>query len=300
LIGPYGAKAIDREILKYILSCVNNIKEHVSHNKNILEELKGNYHQEAQCNETLKKLRDCDAFVGKSICIGNALCFRQILHEALGLAVQEKIPYIYNTVNSSFRQYRKNTFMSPELLPIDLLAKDCGIPIGTADQALKKFLSKSIGSADATLWDLLPLMFAASFTSNIWKEAQYKPAIEGHTNNVHTLANCINDLIIAFKAITTNSGDEKEIVTLLRTFVEVSSIILLRMARVPSKQDKHAPVDLPSIIIFIDKFLEACPLLTNEVMESCLPYALLRNEWRSIYAAKVGKRIDKEMGGDVF
>jgi len=298
LVGPYGVKAIDREILKFVLSSVNNIKEYVSHNKNILEELKSNYHNESQCADTLKKLRDGDAFVTKSISIGNALCFRQILHEALTLAVQEKTPFIYNTVSSSFRQYRRNTFMSPELLPVDLLAMDCGIAVGTADQALKKFLSRSIGSADATLWDLLPFMFAASFTTNIWKEAQFKPVIEGHTNNAHTLARAINDLIIAFKAITSTSGDEKEIVGLLKTFVEVSSIILLRMAKSSVKQDKHAPVDFPSIIVFVDKFIEACPLLTSEVMESCLPYALLRNEWRSIYAQKGGKRSDDS--GNVF
>jgi len=74
------------------------------------------------------------------------------------------------------------------------------------------------------------------------------------------------------------------------------------MARANVKQDKHAPVDFPSIIVFVDKFVEACPLLTNGVMESCLPYALLRNEWRSVYAQKgsgdpKGKR---ETGNDVF
>lgn len=113
----------------------------------------------------------------------------------------------------------------------------------TADQALKRFLSKSIGTADAALFDYLPYMFAVSFTTNIWKDAKYVPSIDGKigqevnsfcagdTNNAHTLAKCINDLIIAFKSITTSTGDEKEIVHLLKTFVEVSSVILLRMAR---------------------------------------------------------------------
>jgi len=284
LVGPYGVQAIDREILKFILSSVNNLKDYVSNNKNILEELKINYHKEAQANETLKKLRDGDQFVTKAIAIGNALSFRQVLHEALSLVVKEKTPSIYSIINTAFNQYGRNTFMSAELLSIDMLANECGIPLGTADQALKKFLSGSIGSADAALWDLLPFMFAASFTTNVWKDAQWKPTIEGHTNNAHTLAMAISDLIIVFKSVTSTSGDEKEIVNLLRTFVEVSSVILLRMARANWKQDKHPPVDLPSIIVFVDKFIEACPLLTKEMLESCLPYALLRNEWRSIYA----------------
>jgi len=297
LVGPYGVKAIDRELLKFIQGSVNNLKEYVSHNKNVLEELRLNYFNEVQSTETLKKIRDGDAFVMKAIAIGNTLCLRSTLHEALRLSVQEKAPYVYNTVNSSFNEYRRNTFMLPDFLPTDLLAHDCGIVLGTADQPLKQFLGKTSGG-DAQLWDLLPLMFAASFTTNVWKDAQWKPAIEGHTNNAHTLARTINDLIIAFKSNTPSANpDEKDIANLLKSFVEVSSVILLRMARTNYKQDKHPPVDFPSIIIFIDRFIEACPLLTAEVMESCLPYALLRSEWRSIYSEGDAK---KGVRGDVF
>jgi len=214
------------------------------------------------------------------------------LHEALNAVVQDKANFIWDTISTAFNQYRNNTFMEPELLAIDLLASDCGIELGTADQAIKKFLSKAIGSADAPLMDLLPYMFAASFTSNIWKDAQFRPIIEGHANNVHTLAKCINQLIIAFKSITSSTADEREISLLLKTFLEVSSVILLRMARNQNnKQEKHQPLDFPSIIIFMDKFIEECPLLTRDILESCLPYALLRNQWRSIYSAKnVGKK----------
>lgn len=60
-----------------------------------------------------------------------------------------------------------------------MLAMECGIPVETADQNLKKFLAKAIGSVDGPLIDLLPYMLAASFVSNVWKEAQFKPIVEG-------------------------------------------------------------------------------------------------------------------------
>jgi len=268
----------------------------------MLDELAKVYHNETACNEALKKLKDADNFVNKSVSIGNALCFRELLHEALQQVVQEKLPFIFETTTVGFNQYRRNTFMATELLPTDLLAMDCGINMGTADQALKKFLSKAIGSADAPLWDLLPYMYAASFTSQVWRDAQYRPAIEGYTNNAHTLAKCINDLIVAFKSITmSNQLDEKEITNLLKEFVEVSSVILLRMARSINlaKQEKHTPVDFPSVIIFMDLFISASPLLTQEVLESCLPYSLLRNEWKSIYSSGKAKESKKE-SSDVF
>jgi len=298
LVGPYGVKLIDREVLKFILSNVNGIKEYLSHNKQALEDLSKNYYNEPACNESLRKLKDVDGFILKSIAIGNALNFRALLREALRQVVEERVPFIYNTVQTGFREYRTNTFMANDLLPLDCLALDCGLDVGTADQALKKFLSKAIGAADQPLWDLLPLMYAASFTSTVWKDAQFKAVIEGHLNNAHTLARCINDLIVTFRSTTTTSVDEKEIINLLRIFVEVSSVIILRMARAPAKQDKHGPIDYPSIVIFMDLFVEHSPLLTRDIIENCIPYSLLRNEWKSIYS-RTGKAATPK-GEDVF
>jgi len=230
----------------------------------------------------LKKIKETDNFILKSISIGNALFFRQIMHEALQQVVEEKVPYIYNTVKNCFREYRTNTFMSPELITIDALASDCGMNVTTADQALKKFLIKTVGSADAPLWDLLPFMYAASLHSNVWREAQYNAAIEAHQNNAHTLAKTINDLIVAFKSVTITNPDEKEIVILLQRFVEVSSVLLLRLARI-SKQDKQYPINFPSTAIFMDQFIQECPLLSREALEEVLPYTLLRNEYKTLY-----------------
>jgi len=88
---------------------------------------------------------------------------------------------------------------------------------------------------------------------------------------------------------------------MLKTFVEVSSVILLRMAKyAQAKQDKHTPVDFPSIIIFMDRFIEESPLLTRDILEECLPYALLRNEWKSVFTAKnIGKK-EAAITQDVF
>jgi len=137
-------------------------------------------------------------------------------------------------------------------------------------------------------------MYAASLNSTVWKEAQYSPVIEGHLNNVHTLARGICDLITTFKSVTISNPDEKEIVYLLEKFVETSSVLLLRLARAP-KTDKHGPVDFPSMIIFMDRFIQECPLLSRESLEAVLPYALLRNEFKAIYArGSVGKAAQQE------
>ena len=144
-----------------------------------MDELSTCYHNENTSNEALKKLRDSDTFVLKSIAIGNALFFRDTLREALRQTIEERTPHIHEVINTIFRQYPKNTFMVPELLPSDALASDCGLALGTADQALKKYMAKAFTQTDAPLIQLLPYLYAASFTSTIWKDAQFKPLIEG-------------------------------------------------------------------------------------------------------------------------
>jgi len=94
--------------------------------------------------------------------------------------------------------------------------------------------------------------------------------------------------LTAFKAITSSNADEGEIIRLIRIFIEVSSVLLLRMGK--QKDAKHSAADFPAMIVFMDTFIEETPLLTREVLESCLPYALLRNEWKSIYAQKGQKK----------
>ena len=128
---------------------------------------------------------------------------------------------------------------------------DLGLEPQTADQHLKMFLRKSVGSADAPLWDLLPFMYALSFHSTIWKEAVYKSILESHANNAHVIMKTIHSLTIAFKVITSGQQDERIIFNLEKTFVDVASLILLRLSK-PNDRDKRPPVDYPSMIAFLD------------------------------------------------
>lgn len=104
--------------------------------------------------------------------------------------------------------------------------------------------------SDKKLWDLLPTMYALSFlVSTHWRDAVFVPSIEAHDNNVHVLTKAINELIIHFKSLTSDHNSEEEIVALLNAFVEMSSVVLMRMAR--SKTDKTVK-DLPSVVVFLD------------------------------------------------
>jgi hypothetical protein len=138
VMGPYGFKLIEREILKLILLNVNSLKDFLAANKDILEEFARTYPNEAHLPETLKKIKgnqkteqfysllmpaalsmsllDLDNFVLRSIAIGNALHFRDLMHDAIRQISEERIPLIFNTISTAYSQYKRNTFMTPSLL----------------------------------------------------------------------------------------------------------------------------------------------------------------------------------------
>lgn len=288
MVGPYGVKLIERELLKFILANVGPLRDVVVLNVSALEEILANFHKEAKCMESTRKLRDLDNFISRSISIGNALAFRRLLKAALNEVAHDEIPYIVSAVDSMFNQYPPNTFMFPDLLLTDTLAMDLGLNQSTSDQALKVVLKKATSEADKKLWELLPVLYACSFTSSYWREAQFRPHLEGHLNNCHSLVYCINDLITAFASITfASSGNVEDIAALQLRYVEIASVILLRMARLPQR-DKHGPVDFASVVIFIDRFVQECPLLTEDMLERTLPYTLLRNMYKQLYEDKLG------------
>eukprot|EP01112_Ceratiomyxa_fruticulosa_P019008 TRINITY_DN6153_c0_g1_i1.p1 TRINITY_DN6153_c0_g1~~TRINITY_DN6153_c0_g1_i1.p1 ORF type:complete len:1157 (-),score=241.56 TRINITY_DN6153_c0_g1_i1:17-3487(-) len=291
LIGPYGFKLLENQILKYVVMLVNGLKEVIISNAPVLDVIQSAYHREARCLEEFRRLKDVDIFMNRALAVGSALNFRALMHEAMKLVAQDEVPYIFNTIESMFKQYHFNTFMHPDLLPVDTLAIDLGLETVSADQYLKQVFKKSTLESDKRVWDLLPIMFAVAFpTSLLWKEAVYKPQLEGYLNNAHNLSRCINDLIITFGTLTNPSGSELDIIALLQRFIEVSSVILLRMART---KDKHSPTDFPSVIIFMDKFMEDAKLLTYDALDSCLPYSLLRNMYKDVYENKnLGKTAD--------
>ncbi len=67
--------------------------------------------------------------------------------------------------------------------------------------------------------------------------------------------------------------------------------ILLKQAQQPPRQVEKVVQSLPSVLIFMDKFVEDSPFVTQEVLEACLPYALLRSMYKQLYDTKTqGKK----------
>ncbi|KYQ89693.1 component of SCAR regulatory complex [Tieghemostelium lacteum] len=284
LVGPYGIKVVEREILRFVQTTCNQLKEILSINASNLEEFSQNYHKPLKAMELLKKFKstDFDQFVQKSIAIGNALHLRSMMRDSMKDVISDTLPYINESIDNAFQQYDRNIFMYAEFLGVDVLALDSGLDVGIADQYLKVLLKKSCSEADKKIWDLLPVMYALCFYGSAWKDASFKPPIDAHFNNVHTLSKTIIDLLIAFGVNSSTTGNIAEITASFKKFLEISAVIILRMFKAKGNE-KYIPNEIQSVVIFLDKFTQQCPIITKDVLENYLPYSLIRNMYRDLY-----------------
>eukprot|EP01102_Stenamoeba_stenopodia_P021742 TRINITY_DN8845_c0_g1_i1.p1 TRINITY_DN8845_c0_g1~~TRINITY_DN8845_c0_g1_i1.p1 ORF type:complete len:1151 (-),score=261.18 TRINITY_DN8845_c0_g1_i1:250-3702(-) len=292
LIGPYGVKIIENELFRYIFKQVHALKDILTANKAALEEIAANYTKESASADTIKKMRDLDQFLQRSVYVGNALAFRGLLHQALREVTNDQIPIVYDTVKTLFAQYPNNVQMAQEYVGFDCLAREMGLPVGGAEQPLKSLLATTITTVDADLWALLPYAYAVGFTApKVWGESVFRPLLETYSNNIHNLGLAIITLTSTLRAITTAEASEKDTADLMKKFLEVSSFVLVRQARNPKEvQARYKFASYPSAAVFLDRFVGLVHGLSRDVLENTFPYAIHRSMYRELY--KPGKGQD--------
>jgi hypothetical protein len=104
LVGPYGVRAIHRETMKFVASNIAPIKEVLALNRKTLSDINANYSKDVTVH--LKALREVDTFINRSIAIGNALQFRQLLLEAQRSVADKDMPFLAHAVDNIFDQVR--------------------------------------------------------------------------------------------------------------------------------------------------------------------------------------------------
>jgi len=284
IMGPYGVKVFDALLLRRVAGLTSSMKEQLTLNAPILDEISQSYSVESRFIDAAKKLKEMDRFVSNAIQIGVLLTFRSMLKDALHDDVSDTTPYISSVIESAFNSYPRNVHPEPGLLALDLFASDYGVDVGVADQSLKAVLKTAMADGDQKTWRLLPVMFGVMFLSPMWRDAHYIPSLDAYQGNLHLLSRVINDYILGFASLIIYPPDDKQVTPFLTQFVEIASMTLLRQTRIPVKGDKKP--DWAAIMIFIDQFIDSCPLITRDVLEQSIPYTLVRSLMRDIYATR--------------
>jgi len=277
-------KVFDAFLLRRIATHTTTMKEQLTANAAILEEISQSYSVESRFNDAAKKLKDMDRFVQNAVQIGVLLTFRSMIKEALHDVCLDHTPYIISSIETAFNTYPRNIHTEPGLLALDLFASDYGVDVGMADQSLKAVLKTAMADGDQKIWRFLPVMFGVMFLSPSWRDAHYIPSLDAYQNNLHLLSRVINDFILGFASLIIYPPDDKQVTPFMTQFVEIASMTLLRQSRIPVKGDKKP--DFPAITIFVDQFIDSCQLISRDVLEQSIPYTLLRSLLRDIYATR--------------
>ncbi|PIK38310.1 putative nck-associated protein 1 isoform X2 [Apostichopus japonicus] len=104
----------------------------------------------------------------------------------------------------------------------------------------------------------------------------YNPLYEAHPNNCHCYAKAINAMAGALFQLHGKEDVEER----LQEFLALASSSLLTLTQETDKQVSAKAKE--SVYLLLDHIVKESPFLTQDLLESCFPYALLRNSFHTV------------------
>lgn len=218
--------------------------------------------------------------------IGEMMCFRSLVQEALNDVLEERIPFLlasikdfHHSSNSSMIESMKMNAIGMKV--VDEMASAAGIECKVDPAMVSALKSHKTDQTNAERYEyacLLMVFIAVSLPKLARLDnSVYRPEFEAHSNNIHCLAKAINGIAGALFALTdTNDIEER-----LKEFLALASSSLLRLGQ--EVGDKEAIKNRESVYILLDLIVQESPFLTMDLLESCFPYALIRNAYHEVY-----------------
>ncbi|KAF8790133.1 Nck-associated protein 1 like protein [Argiope bruennichi] len=275
LIGPYGMKYLNESLCWHIASQVTELKKLVVSNKEILMALRSNYDKPEEMKDLLRRLQNVDNVLQRMTIIGVIICFRSLAQDSLSDVLADRIPFLLSSI-IDFKHHVPNG----DSMIVSEIASAAGLPcrVDPALVAALRSQKSELGEDEYTVACLLMVFVAVSLPKLARNEGSYyKASLEGHTNNIHCLAQAINGIAGALGLTQMWGPGELKIV--LKEFLLASSSLL----RLGQENDKEATKNRESVYLLLDLIVQESPFLTMDLLESCFPYALLRNAYHDVY-----------------
>ncbi|KAL9699226.1 hypothetical protein quinque_002667 [Culex quinquefasciatus] len=246
LIGPYGIKLLNESLMWHIANQVQELKRMVALNKEVLIILRSNFDKPEIMKEQFKRLQQVD----------NVLQRMTIIRD-----FQEHVPG------------------GDPLKTVSEMASASGLKC-KVDPALSNALKAQkpeLDEGEHLIVCLLMVFVAVSIPKLAKNDTSfYRASLEAHTNNTHCMAVAINNI---FGAMFTICG-QSDIEDRMKEFLALASSSLLRLGQ---ESDKEAIKNRESIYLLLDQIVQESPFLTMDLLESCFPYALIRNAYHAVY-----------------
>lgn len=274
LIGPYGMKLLNETLMWHIASQVQELKKLVAGNKEVLVALRTNFDKPEIMKEQFRKLQHVDNVLQRMTIVGVILCFRQLAQGALVDVLEERIPFLL----SSILDFRHHLPVGDPMV-VSEMASSAGLTC-KVDPTLAAALrnQKNETDEDEHLLACLLMVFVAVSIPKLARNDNsfYRASLEGHSNNIHCMASAVNNI---FGALFTICG-QGDIEDRMKEFLALASSSLLRLGQ---EADKEITKNRESVYLLLDQIVQESPFLTMDLLESCFPYALIRNSYHAVY-----------------
>uniref|UniRef100_A0A8C1UI09 NCK associated protein 1 like n=1 Tax=Cyprinus carpio TaxID=7962 RepID=A0A8C1UI09_CYPCA len=230
LIGPYGLKFLNENLMWHIISQVGELKKLVSDNMDVLVQMRANFENPDAMSDLQKKLTGCENVLKRMTIIGVILSFRSMVQEALGEIMDRHCPFIMRPIKCL------KDLISPEgdikvTLSVYEMASAAGLPC-EIDPALVSAIA-NMQTDNSSIEDefkitcLLLVFIAVSLpTLCLDPNSFYSRAQGGHQNNIHCLATAVNHIAAAMFTV-----QRKNTRIQLQEFLKVASSILLQLGQ---------------------------------------------------------------------
>ncbi|KAJ3601785.1 hypothetical protein NHX12_029549 [Muraenolepis orangiensis] len=283
LIGPYGLKYLSENLMWHIISQVNELKKLVVENMDLLVQMRSKFDKPEEMANLKLKLPGMENVLKRMTIIGVILSFKAMAHNGLKEVLNKHCPYLMGPIESL------RDFISPETdmkvtLSVFELASAAGFACDV-DPALVSAINsmrtdKTSMAEEHKLTCLLLVYIAVSLpVLALDSNSLYNRAHGGHNNNIHCLAVAINQLATVMFTIQSKNVEEE-----LKQFLLMASSTLLQLGQ---NVDRVESRNQNSIYLLLHMIVEQSPFLSQDMLENCFPYVLLRNAYREVYKASV-------------
>nr|XP_043880478.1 nck-associated protein 1-like isoform X2 [Solea senegalensis] len=279
LIGPYGLKFLSENLMWHITSQIREMKKMVIENMDVLVQMRSSFDKPEEMSNLKKRLTGGENVLKRMTIIGVILSFKSMAQNCLKHVLRKHCPFLMGPIKCL------RDFISPEndtkvTLSVFELASAAGLKCAI-DPALVAAISNM--KTDNTSIDeeyklscLLLVYIAVSLpTLSLDNNSSYSREHGGHNNNIHCLAAAINHLTAAMFTVQSKNIEQH-----LKEFLLMASSTLLQLGQ---NIDRVEVKNRESIYLLLHMIVDSSPFLSQDMLESCFPYVLLRNAYREVY-----------------
>ncbi|XP_016404056.1 nck-associated protein 1-like [Sinocyclocheilus rhinocerous] len=238
-----------------------------------------NYMEMTEPERMTLETKGCENVLKRMTIIGVILSFRAMVQEALAEIMDRHCPFLTRPIKCL------KDFIYPEgdikvTLSVYEMASAAGLPCEidpTLVSAIANMQTDNSSIEEEFKITCLLLVYIAVSLPTLCLDPNsfYRREHGGHQNNIHCLATAVNHLAAAMFTV-----QRKNIQTQLQEFLKVASSILLQLGQNVERMEIK---NRDSVYLILHMIVEQSPFLSQDMLEMCFPYVLLRNAYREVH-----------------